>query len=602
MEILNQFTYDTKFNQTRHEFEIYLDNGAGESDQRRYPINPNAIVNLTIQDTLADWVARGHMTFYYNPESNIGVYDERLGQISEGTGLLTPEQKGFYVFRNDGKDYLRIRIKPNIQDQANINQTGTGTGINITDEKHWTLSYLFSIYDVEDIDLPPGARNQASATLKCFKIYFWDSWYQKMLTNFVQYSTALSQQANIEEDKFQGLYANPGVIPTGIAMKELIDLSLTTNTSQENYTGEVIGLTDSSLRLLYNPTAPLGENWEEGAAKIFFTNPTSSNAYQSLTYLYDKHISNSSENVQSSQQQTRDGVPADTAIHDFSILIKERGPQATDVGQLTLRSMSSFFNKAGNSLNAPGPYQIEHFFLQNYGNFSASKIRDQDAIGTTRATKSYRAPIGNTSSDTVDFKSLKYNQITNYRFVDISALTNATEFCTTPVYSFDFKNRSFNVEFKNNTVLAAREFMSKKYINQLYKKDISDVEKLFLITLDQDKKNKNINSNFSCYGDNPLIRQSNGIQKLLYLGVFQNACINFRSLGLTSRKPGRFIAIDKTDGVDSGVFEDKFYGQWFVIDVKHIFETELFYNDITAIKIHRFDTLPLNFVGTIDNQ
>ena len=98
MEILNQFTYDTKFNQTRHEFEIYLDNGAGESDQRRYPINPNAIVNLTIQDTLADWVARGHMTFYYNPESNIGVYDDRLGQVSEGTGLLTPEQKGFMFF------------------------------------------------------------------------------------------------------------------------------------------------------------------------------------------------------------------------------------------------------------------------------------------------------------------------------------------------------------------------------------------------------------------------------------------------------------------------------------------------------------------------
>jgi hypothetical protein len=602
MDIIREFTFDTKLNQNRHEFEIYFDNGAGESDNRRYPINPNAIVNLTIHDTLADWVARGHMTFYYNPESNVGTYDNRLGNVNTGTGLLTPEQKGFYVFRNDGYDYLRIRIKPNLQDQANINSTGTGTGITITDEKHWTLSYLFSIFDVEDIDLPPGARNQASSTVKCLKVYFWDSWYQKMITNYMQYSTALSPLANIEEDKLLGVYANPGVLPTGIAMKEFIDLSLCSNPSQANYTGDVTGLTDTSLNLAYTPTAPLGENWEEGAAKLFYTNPTQTNCYEGLKYIHDRHISNNSINIQSNAQSTRDGVPADNAIHDFSILKKDRGPIATDVGQLTLKSMASFFAKAGKTADAPGEYQIEHFFLQSYDSFNASKVKDVDVTPTSRATKSYRAPISNSSSDTVDLKSLKYNQITNYRFVDISALTNTTQFCTSPVHSFDFKNRTFNVEFKNNTVLAAREFMSQKYINELYKKSVSDTEKLFLITLDQDKKNKNLRSHFSCYGDDPLARQADGIQKLLYIGVFQNACINFRALGLTCREPGRFIAIDKTDGVEPGVFEDKFFGQWFVIDVKHVFETEFYYNDITAIKIHRFDTLPLNFVGTIDNQ
>ena len=88
---------------------------------------------------------------------------------------------------------------------------------------------------------------------------------------------------------------------------------------------------------------------------------------------------------------------------------------------------------------------------------------------------------------------------------------------------------------------------------------------------------------------------------MLYVGVFQNACINFRTLGLTNREPGRFIAIDRTEGVESGSFEDKFFGQWFIVNVKHVFETEIYYNDITAIKIHRFDTLPLNFVGTVDN-
>ena len=52
-------------------------------------------------------------------------------------------------------------------------------------------------------------------------------------------------------------------------------------------------------------------------------------------------------------------------------------------------------------------------------------------------------------------------------------------------------------------------------------------------------------------------------------------------------------------GVESGDYEDKFYGQWFVINVKHVIESEIYYNDITAIKIHRFEALKPGFVGTL---
>lgn len=601
MDIKEDFTFDTKFNQTRHEFEIYLNNGAGQSDERLYPINPNTIVNLSIEETLADWVVRGHMTFFYNPESNVGIYDNRLGQINQSTGLLTPEQKGFYVFRNDGNDHLRIRIKPILDTStSNLDVFNLTDGLKITDEKHWTLSYLFSIYDVEDIDLPPGARNQASATVKALKIYFWDSWYQKMITNYLQYSTALSIFSNIQADIRQGKYANPGTIKTGQAMKEIIDLGLSQDSSQEKYTGNFVTVAPS-LEVNYNPTAPIGTDWDTGATNIFFTAPATYNAYDSLMYIYNKHVSNSKLAVSPTVSAPRGGTVSKNDLYDFSILTKERGPKPTDVGQLTLKSMSSYFQKAVKNGNAPGDYQIEHYFLQSYGSSYTSKVNDAEVPNSQEtATRDFRAPISNEPSDLVDLKTLKYNQITNYRFVDISALTNTTKFCNTPVYSFDFKQRKFNVEFQNNSVLAAREFMSKKYISELYHKK-TDNEKLFLITLDEDKKNKNVHLSFSCYGDDPIIRQSDGLQKLLYVGVFQNACVNFRTLGLTNREPGRFIAIDKTEGVESGPFEDKFFGQWFVINVKHVFETEFYYNDITAIKIYRFDTLPLNFVGTIDN-
>jgi hypothetical protein len=567
MEIVKNCTFGTKFNQLEHEVEIYLDNGAGDDKVRRFPVNPNSIVNLTIEDTLSDWAVSGHMSFFYNPEASIGEFDDRTGNVQGAqTGLSNPLPSQFHSFRNDGNDLLRIRIIPKLSDSSNLGKVGADDNINMTDPKHWTLSYLFSIYDMEDIDLPPGAQNAASATIKCLKVYFWDSWYQKMITNTMQYSTALSYKADIDADIQEGKYSNPGVINTGQAIKEIIDLSLSENSSQTNYAGTPA--IDPSLLFNYPPTAE-GDAWENGAAKIFYTAPAFATAYDSLTYVYDNHVSDY----------------AFGKVNDFSLLMKERGPKENDIGQLVLKPVTYFFKRAGNSKDSPGEYQAEHYFIQSY----SSK---------DNANRQHRGPMSKTNSDKVDVKSLKYNQISNYRFVDISALTNSTQFCSSPIYSFNFNERKFNVEFKDNSVTTARDFMANNYIDKVYKEG-SNNEKLFLITLDKDKGSKNIKPVHSLYGDNPEIRQAQGLQKLLYLGVFHNACINFRTLGLPYREPGKFIAIDKTDGVESGAFEDKFYGQWFVIDVKHVFEAELYYNDITAIKLHRFKDLPLNFTNTL---
>jgi hypothetical protein len=576
MEIINNCTFSTKFNQVQHEFEIYLDNGT----EKKHPINPNSIVNLTIEDTISDWVVRGTMSFFYDPEGGQNTVDTRTGnKASATTGLPISQNNGFYIFRNDGNDQLRIRIKPKLDNTIITN------GININDkDPYWSLSYLFSIYDAEDIGLPPGAVNTASSTLKCFKVYFWDSWYQKMITNHLQYSTALSYKANIEQDKSEKVYANPGVISTGQAIKEIIDLSLSQNNSQQNYSGTA-GEIIPSLKTNYSPTVTDPAKWDTGAAKIFFTAPTDSNAYDSLLYIYNKHISSTSYNPSSILAGNTDNL-----LYDFSLLTKERGPTPTDTGQLTLKPMSSFFEKAGSSADTPGELQTEHYFLQSYSG----------DLKTKNASKTPRAPLSKVANDKIDLKTLKYHQISNYRFVDISSYTNTTSFRNTPVYSFNFKERSFNVEFNKNSVLTAKEFMTKKYIKNVYKNDKVDINKLFLITLDEDKKNKNIVPSFSLNGDDPIIRQSDGLHKLLWIGVFQNACVNFRTLGLPNRSAGQFIAIDKTEGVETGAFEDKFFGQWFVINVKHVFETEFYYNDITAIKIHRFDNLPVTFNNTIE--
>jgi hypothetical protein len=399
----------------------------------------------------------------------------------------------------------------------------------------------------------PGATGAAAADTKCLKIYFHDIRFQKMNSNLIEYSTALSDLA--PKTSFSEA---DNSIPTGMAVKEIIEKSI------------------SDLSLNVKQLVGTGDEWEEGATKIFYTAPAYATAYEALNYVHSYHASNEKFSGDSA-----------VGIHDYSILTIEKGPTPNDIGYFTLRPLTWFFKQAGSGADSPGPLQIEHMFLQGYGDDKPS------------ANKKKRGPT-NDGNPKIDIKSARHNIISNYRFVDISPFINSNVFRTRPVHSFNFSERKFNIEFENNTVKKTREFIAKQYITHVYKNDGADLEKLFLITLDKDKKDLSLTPTYSLYGEDPILRQGNGIQKLIYTGVFQNACIHFRTLGLPCRQVGRFIAIDRTEGVESSVYNDKLYGQWFIICLKHVFEGEWYYNDITAVKVHRFDTLPVEFEGTID--
>lgn len=532
----------TKFNEQNYEFEIYLDYGAGENDEAKFQINPNAIINLNVEETLADWVTRGTLTLY----DSFNVIENNIEKKQNNTQSTDEVPK--YIFRNDGNDVLYIRLFPKLEE----------LGLEV-DRTHWELVYKFSIYDVEDVELPPGAQNQASVSTKCKKFYLQDLWYHRMITNTLEYSTAFSGDEN-------------RLLPTGLAMKEVIDSSLGTS-YDITYTNSLVG-------------GPNNE-WDTGASAIFYTAPATNNAYETLMDLYDRHISTDKYSIAPIVSSPRGGTKG-SSDNDFCILSKERGPRSGDEGYFSLKSMSKYFEKAGKS--APGEYQIEHFYIQEYAPSGKS------------IPKVLRAPVLGKQDLQKDTTLGAYSQITSYRFVDISPFINATKFVNTPVCSFDFVNRTYNIEFKQNSVETARNFMTKKYISRLSTYKNSN-EKLFLLTLEKSKQNQNVKPVFSLYGgnddNNRLTRQADGLQKLLKTGVFQNACISFRSLGSTNREPGRFIAIDAQEGIDDNNFNNKLYGQWFVINVRHIFEAGIYYNEITAVKLHRFKPLDVNIPGTI---
>lgn len=82
--------------------------------------------------------------------------------------------------------------------------------------------------------------------------------------------------------------------------------------------------------------------------------------------------------------------------------------------------------------------------------------------------------------------------------------------------------------------------------------------------------------------------------------MFQNACICFKTYGLTLRESGTFIGIDKTEGCADNDYNNKLYGQWFVVKVDHLFEAGAYMNVIYAVKLHRHDTKKFAFDSLIE--
>lgn len=514
-------TQSYSLNGQMYDIELYIDNGAS-----KYVIAPTAIVALSIEETLANWITQGTLTVFYANE--------------------LAEFLGGFVFRNDGRDLLRMRIKP--RDLAINGLPSLDIDKN---KKIWELNFLFSIYDVEDVT-PQTSSNGLSEVLKKYKkFYFWDLRYQIMLTNNLEYSTALSTsnrkpQPPTPLDALRDEYRS---VPADVAMYEIIKQALNNDEL----------LSKTALDVNY-------EDWDLSENNIFYTSGAQDNSFEDLMYVYRRHITSHKLN----------GVDS---ARDFCILNIERGDG--DLGYFSLKPLSKYFEKAG--VDSPGEYQIEHFFLQNDSN------PEEGGIGL------YRAPL-NLNTNNRDISLRDYSTIVKYEFVDIAPLINASVFATTPVYSFDFNNRTFNVEFQNNSIETAEQVFTENYISQLYKKG---GKSNFLLQNQTEAKQKGINNtinpSFSLYGDSdkPELRNPDGLHRLLHTGLFQNTCINFTVPGLTIREPGRFIAIDRPEGSKNSTFDDKLCGQWFVINVNHTIANGTYYNTIAAVKIHRFKELTI---------
>lgn len=540
---------EQKYNELFHLTEIYLDN-SGKFDNfnstKKFIINPAAVLNLSITNNLLNWVVEGSMIVMYLPDdSSSGGGLTGQAAVQNGKTLKS------YKFRNDGLDLLRVMIVPK---DTVANKPGD-LSIKSTDPK-WILSFLFSIYDTEDVVDIPNLNQHNSLYMRCIKLYFRDVRYELLKMTNLEYSTASSPMA-VEAPYLANGSGGARVTTTGQALKEVFEKALS------------VKETGGSPNLF---TDPGDENWDKGESLLFYTSPADCSAAEDIDYLLSHHVSLTK--LQGAQN-----------ANDICLLHTQRPKQRDFIEDIHLTPLSWYFKKAGKDANAPGELQLEHFFVTALTN-------------ETTPAGLFRAPISKNTYKNVDLKTDKYGQITSYAFVDMAPETNNDMFATKPVYSVDVGKRTFNIKFTDNDVLTARRTIAQSYISELYHNG-GDEEKIFLPTLNKRKKNLNVFPVFSLNGDNEIVRQRNGLHNLLYTGMFHNACICFKTLGLTLREAGTFIGIDRAGGAQDGDYNDKLFGQWFVIRVDHIFEAGAYVNNIFAIKMHRFKQLAEPFGETL---
>lgn len=240
-----------KFNSQDYIFELTFDNKSGQ----KFTIQPQAVIQLVIEDDLLFWPIRGYL-----------IYDNRLEMIERSLdpdglkGILPQSQinklmEPAYKYRNDGRDELHIYIKPKLKDGESFD----------ADEDLWTIDLTFIIYDSEDLPV-------ANSLIKQKKLYFWDKKYETLLekTNF-NWSTATTSREDAPTYPSQATDDERKML-TGEAIKSLLtDIGLSENIDEKN--------------------------WDVGKEKVFYTKPYTYSAFDALNSLLDSHIASVNDDI-----------------------------------------------------------------------------------------------------------------------------------------------------------------------------------------------------------------------------------------------------------------------------------------------------------------
>lgn len=486
-----------------------------------------------------------------------------------------------YIFRTDGRNKISFRL-------YHLNKSGTAS----FPPKYWEMCYDFVIYDSEDIQT---YSNQT----KMRKYKFWDERYQILSERNIDYSTVYSsiKSGNISitengedqeidpttlEDKYRCCTPN-------LALKDII------KTAASN--PPVMGLNESSDKMkvgfLYvkdggtieNPTQPMdaidSENWDEGDSNNigFYTSPANATAVEDIEYVlghctdlngyptflqFGRSTNDKSWKLLSLEKLIKDSTNNQVESLYIEDAVASSGPPISraDTSTTIAASEETFTDDRGNiSIKSIGEYLTD-----TSNNSSISNIKNFTSAIASRITSYSFCPM----------LSLEDDRITNHI-----------------IHNYDFSTGTFKIHMNNNRAKDVKNALEQIGKGGLYSFSDNNTNKgnaHVLLTLNQTKTKGIMLKN--TLKPQRFFPKNIGLTNMIRDGLVYNQALNFKAQGLTLRSPGKFIAINRI-GSDGKLnpFDDRFLGQWMIMDVEHVFTKTSYHNNVVAVKIDTFSKL-----------
>jgi len=368
------------------------------------------------------------------------------------------------------------------------------------------------------------------------KLYFWDMYNELLNEKNSYFSTS-----NYVNGEINDLTNAERGIPTGIAIKRFL----------EEFFKDEDGW----------PITVDEQKFEEGESTIFFSSPSRFKGIDCLRYLLNRHVSSADNN------------------YDKAFLRIERNSFT-----FTLQSLNTYFKSAlnGSSNNKGiGEYYLETFKL---GTYADSNVEDIIVERTNYVPQ---------NSMFLD----KYGTINNFSYDPMPGIYTQQNLVSVKVHGYNSEDKCFFIDETRNSINSTMSAYDQNYVLpfQAFSFDKA-YRNYFPGDYRQQQKNvKNVNALIEQEDEQDANqRLASGRNTALNSSVFLNDTIVFTVPGSTHRQAGRFVGVTRDGAFPYSDFDNKILGIYLVLEVKHVFTGNEYFNELRCVKTYSYDSLFLN--------
>lgn len=191
-------------------------------------------------------------------------------------------------------------------------------------------------------------------------------------------------------------------------------------------------------------------------------------------------------------------------------------------------------------------------------------------------TKPNKGVVPARSSTENTFSLPSFSNILTYKYNKMSGSDNMQELNTRILSGYNNIEKTFLTSMEWSGIESAKTL----YGNLLSKFPTGNQNPLFVINEDRMANTNAI--------EEQALEPKGVVQKTVEAALLLNDMIHIEVLGLPNRTPGTFIEIS-SDTDTQGIWEDRFLGTWFVINVTHKITANGYVNNILAVKPNMSD-------------